>query len=182
MRWYLVIYRNICYGSIYVLKLSRPQNSIKSSRTHRRVKVWNFSKHSGTDSVLTFRDWLCPHLQGADCVPIFRAAPWRKGQSQSLRSWKNFTLWRGCLSERILLNYGSMFVKYKIKIWRTYVNLLSLRFTGNKYWSLTHDICHSHILNNHIFALSKTMIVKTANRRNFKITSHIFNIKNSAFK
>jgi len=55
--------REICADGTYfphnlrknVLKLSRPQNTIKCSRSDSRVKVCKFSKVSGTDCVPIFR-------------------------------------------------------------------------------------------------------------------------------
>ena len=55
-----------------------------------------------------FMHRLHPYLQGvADAlvkITMPSATLWRWGRSQSMKRWRNFTLWRGCLPEKIILN------------------------------------------------------------------------------
>jgi hypothetical protein len=107
----------------------------------------------GVKVLQSFGDWLFSNLQGVTnglvtpnpitscptvcCVSAFwlyqaTATPWRWGSSQSLKRWPNFTPWRRCLRESILLNsvaakasriiwnisHGNNSVNCKITRWR----------------------------------------------------------------
>ena len=58
--------------------------------------MWSFSDVSGTNPVPTYRVLLVVGRTEP-------ATPWRWGWSQSLKHWKTFTPWRGCLSEKTSL-------------------------------------------------------------------------------
>jgi len=80
-----------------------------------------------------FLPWLRPYLSGGCTWPESRsrhrrvgflfigfgftkpsAAPWRR--SQSLKMWRNFTLWRSCLTEKVLLKFVIVYLAWKVYV------------------------------------------------------------------
>jgi hypothetical protein len=74
-----------CSGVTATSYLALPAHALKA------VLVW--SKLVGNEGL-----YCAVQLQSS-------VAPSRWGQSQSLKRWKNFILWRGCLLEKILLDF-----------------------------------------------------------------------------
>ena len=90
---------NVCFDFLYNFCLKRLSvNKVFSGRQPRQSVKF----------LQRFRDWLRPHLQGvADGlveVHQTRVAFWRLGRSQSLKRSRTFTLWRGTLPQKVLLN------------------------------------------------------------------------------
>jgi len=100
---------------IHYLKISRRQNSMKSSPADSRVNVWKFWLRPLTGEVrIPSRDrveWRSTHHRAEHLFTSFGfinppVALWRWGRGHSLKQWRTLAPWFGCVPKRILLNFG----------------------------------------------------------------------------
>lgn len=100
---------------IEVLKVSRWQNWIKTSRADSRVEVWKswlrpVAVEARTPSHARV-EWRSTHHRAEQLLTSFgfikpSVALWRLRRGQSKKGWRTFLPRIGCVPKRILLNFG----------------------------------------------------------------------------